>query len=189
MEVKNNVPPEEETQMAEPVADGTPTENTETKEIKLTKEEFDQVKKHIDQLKSDNESLVYLAQRVQADFDNFRRRNAAVHAESIEEGERNVIAGLLPAVDNLERAVDACEGADKALTDGIKMVQKQLLDALKKFGLDEVEATGKFDPNMHEAVMHEEIEGVESGNIAEVFQKGYKVKNRIIRHSMVKVAK
>jgi len=186
MEVKGNMPPEEEMQAAETTTDATDTGSTD---IKLSKEEFDQVKASIEQLRSDNESLVAVAQRIQADFDNFRRRNAAIQAESVEEGARKVIAGLLPVIDNFERAVAAGEGADKALMDGIKMVQKQLLATLEKFGLNEIDATGKFDPNLHDAVIHEEVKGIESGNIAEVFQKGYQVKDRIIRHSMVKVAK
>ncbi len=158
-------------------------------EITMTKEEFERVKAHIDGLKQENEKMVALAQRVQADFDNFRKRNAAIHLDSVEEGGRNVIAGLLPVIDNLERALSNAEGIDLNWMEGLVLVQRQLMDTLRKYGLNEIPADGMFDPNLHEAVLQEEAEGAQSGSVLEVLQKGYKVKDRIIRHSMVKVAK
>ena len=130
-----------------------------------------------------------LAQRVQADFDNFRRRNASVYADSLAEGERNVIKELLPVIDNFERALNNSENVDKNYVEGVRLVYKQLMDVLTKTGLEEIDASGKFDPKLHNAVMQGESDDAESGDILEVFQKGYKVKDRIIRHSMVKVAK
>ena len=77
---------------------------------------------------------------------------------------------------------------DAAWREGVKLVQRQLLDVLHKMDLTEIDASGKFDPALHEAVMQEAVEGRESGEIIAVFQKGYRVGDRIIRHSMVKVA-
>ena len=132
---------------------------------------------------------INLAKRVQADFDNFRRRNASVYADSLAEGERNVIKELLPVIDNFERALNNSENVDQNYVEGVRLVYKQLMDVLTKKGLEEIDASGKFDPELHNAVMQGESDDAESGDILEVFQKGYKVKDRIIRHSMVKVAK
>ena len=157
--------------------------------VTLSHKEFIEVKEHIEKLQSEKDDTVALAQRLQADFDNYRRRNASLRTESVEEGARNLIREMLPVLDNFDRAMEKSDEADKAWTDGIKLVYKQLMDVLKKNGLAEIPSEGKFDPELHEAVMRDESEGVESGMITGVMQKGYKVNDRIIRHSMVKVAK
>ena len=155
--------------------------------ITLTREEFMKVKAKLDQLEKEKNDNTALLQRLQADFDNYRKRNATLSMDSLDEGARNVIKALLPVLDNFERAMGAAPEGSWA--DGVKLVQKQLFGILEKNGLEEIEASGAFDPEFHEAVLQEEAEGKESGDIVEVLQKGYKVKNRIIRHSMVKVAK
>ena len=158
--------------------------------VTLTRDEFLQVKARIDTLEKEKESDVLLLQRLQADFDNYRKRNASIAADSVDEGARSLIKSLLPVLDNFDRAIAAApqeEGV--AWMDGVRLVSRQLYEALQKAGLEEIPAEGQFDPELHEAVMQEEAEDVESGAITAVFQKGYKVKNRIIRHSMVKVAK
>lgn len=160
-----------------------------TEKVTLTQEEFEQVKAHIDSLSAERDEMKQLAQRVQADFDNFRKRNATIHADSREEGARAVIKELLPVLDNFDRALDKPDGVNEGWLSGIKLVQKQLMDSLTKLGLCEIPTDGKFDPEIHEAVMQGEAEDAETGDILEVFQKGYRVKDRIIRHSMVKVAK
>jgi molecular chaperone GrpE len=134
------------------------------------------------------EEYLALAQRTQADFDNFRRRNASVRSESLEEGKRNCIKELLPVLDNFDRAMENDGAAEEAWHEGVRLVHRQLLDTLQKLGMSEVETDGKFDPNLHNAVMQEKVEGKESGDILAVFQKGYRVGDRIIRYSMVKVA-
>ena len=164
-------------------------ETSAAETVTLTKDEFEQVKQHIDKLEAEKADLKLMAQRIQAEFDNFRKRNASVHADSLDEGVRNTLKELLPVLDNFERAFENTAGVDEGWLSGIKLVKKQLWDVLGKMGLEEIPTDGQFDPNMHEAVMQEEAEDAESGSITMVFQKGYKVKNRIIRHSMVKVAK
>lgn len=129
--------------------------------------------------------------RSQADFQNFKRRNQTARSDGYEDGSREVIAAMLPAIDNLERAIDAAENTEdeaaKALADGVKMTLNTLMESLKRFGFEEVPALGEeFDPEKHNAVMREV--GEEPGKVLEVFQKGYKVKDRIIRYAMVKVA-
>lgn len=127
--------------------------------------------------------------RSQADFQNFKRRNQTARADGYEDGVREVIAAMLPAIDNMERAIDAAEKHEggEALAEGVKMTLNTMLESLKRFGFEEVPAEGcEFDPEKHNAVMREA--GEEPGKILEVFQKGYKVKDRIIRYAMVKVA-
>ncbi|MBQ4610670.1 MAG: nucleotide exchange factor GrpE [Clostridia bacterium] len=180
---------EPENKKAAQTAEQPEQETPNGENVTLSQEEFNQVKEHIDKLEAERDEMKLLAQRVQADFDNFRRRNASIHADSNDEGARNVIKELLPVLDNFDRALGNSDGVDTAWLAGIQLVYKQLKDTLAKLGMEEIDASGKFDPELHNAVMQDEAEGVESGMITEVFQKGYKVKNRIIRHSMVKVAK
>ena len=154
----------------------------------LTAEEFAAAKAHIEAITKEKDETVTLLQRIQADFDNFRRRNASIRLDSYEEGKRDTVKELLPALDNLERALDAIPAENASVRDGIAMVQRQMLDSLKKLGLEEIENDCKFDPNKHEAVMREKVDGKESGDIVVVFQKGYRMGDRVIRHCMVKVA-
>ena len=128
-----------------------------------------------------------LAQRAQADYHNFKRRNQQTRTEAYDDGTRETITAMLPVLDNLERAIAAAEGESEALLAGVKMVYKHMLDSLIKLGLEEVPALGEqFDPDIHNAVM-KASEG-EPGTVLEVFQKGYRVKGRMIRYAMVKIA-
>ena len=127
--------------------------------------------------------------RAQADFQNFKRRNATARSDGYEDGVRETLTAILPAIDNLERAIDAAGKAEngEALAQGVQMTLNTLMDGLKRFGFEEVPALGEeFDPEKHNAVMREV--GDEPGKVLEVFQKGYRVKDRIIRYAMVKVA-
>ena len=126
--------------------------------------------------------------RTQADFQNFKRRNQTARADGYEDGVREALAAILPSIDNLERALDAADkaGVSDGVTDGVKMTLNTLMDGLKRFGFEEVPSMGEmFDPELHNAVMREA--GDEPGRILEVFQKGYRVKDKIIRYAMVKV--
>lgn len=175
---------------AEAASDGQAeaTSQPEPESYTLTAEEFKTVQEHIQTLQKQKDETVALLQRNQADFDNFRRRNASVRADSLEEGKRECIKALLPALDNFDRALQAEGAGDESWREGVRLVHRQLMDSLQKLGLSEIEAEGKFDPNVHEAVMQEKAEGRESGDILAVLQKGYRVGERIVRHSMVKVA-
>lgn len=128
-----------------------------------------------------------LAQRVQADFENFRRRTKATRAEAFEDGAREFIKQLLPVVDNLERAT-AQETSDENLMTGVKMISKQLMDALEKRGVTVIDRPGeKFDPNLENAVMQGTADEGEPGTVCAVLQKGYKMGDFVLRHAMVKV--
>ena len=124
--------------------------------------------------------------RAQADFQNFKRRNQTARADGYNDGICDSIEAMLPVIDNLERAIAAANENDP-LAEGVKMTLKMLFDSLKRFGFEEVPALGEeFNPELHNAVMRET--GDEPGKILEVFQKGYRVKEKIIRYAMVKVA-
>ncbi|OCA91163.1 nucleotide exchange factor GrpE [Bacillus sp. FJAT-27225] len=128
--------------------------------------------------------------RLQADFDNYRRR-VRLDAEAAEKYRaQSLISDLLPVLDNFERALAVeIEGEQaQSFKQGMDMVYRGLLEALKKEGLEPIEAKGKpFDPNFHQAVMQVEDNSMEPNSVVEEFQKGYVLKHRVIRPSMVKV--
>lgn len=127
--------------------------------------------------------------RTQAEFQNFKRRNATTRADGYDDGVRETLFAALPVLDNLDMAVKHAEAAGEggAILEGVKMTLKNVTEAFGKLGLEEIPALGEeFDPELHNAVMREP--GGEENKIVEVFQKGYKVKDRIIRYAMVKVS-
>ncbi|WP_246017908.1 nucleotide exchange factor GrpE [Mesobacillus subterraneus] len=128
--------------------------------------------------------------RLQADFDNFRRRSRIELEASAKYRAQNIITDMLPAIDNFERALkmEVENEQAKSLMQGVEMVYRGLLDALKNEGVEVIEAVGKeFDPHLHQAVMQTEDENYGPNIVVEEFQKGYKLKDRIIRPAMVKV--
>ena len=123
--------------------------------------------------------------RLMAEYDNFRRRSQKEKEGIYSDAYGEALKALLPVADNLELAVRYDQG-DKVV-EGVKMVLNQLHDALGKMGIEEIE-TKTFDPNVHNAVMHTEDDAYGEGEIVEVFQKGYRKGDKIIRYAMVKVA-
>ncbi|MBO4383987.1 MAG: nucleotide exchange factor GrpE [Clostridia bacterium] len=166
-------------------AEAESAEETEYEEMTLSPEEVKALKEKLDKLEADKEDAVKQAQRLQAEFENYRKRNAQVAAESRDDGVRETVKNLLPVLDNFERAME--NAPDDAFAEGIGNIEKQFADALKKCGAEVIPAEGVFDPNLHDAVMKDSVDGEESGKILAVFQKGYKVKGKIVRFAMVKV--
>lgn len=127
--------------------------------------------------------------RLVAEYDNFRKRSQrereGVHADAVS----HAVRAMLPTFDNLERAL-AAETQDAEYKKGVELTQKQLVDALHSLNVTQIEdAPGTaFDPNLHNAVMHIEDEALGENTIAEVFQHGFMIGDKVIRHSMVKVA-
>lgn len=144
--------------------------------------------KELEQLKQQNEEYLNALKRERADFENYKRRNAQVSASSYANGAGDVIAAILPAIDNLERAM-ASETTDENFKTGVEMVLRQLMDILSGLGVSEIKCDGQpFDPAFHHAVMQvEKEEGEESGIVKEVLQKGYQFKDKVIRYALVKV--
>lgn len=129
-----------------------------------------------------------LAQRTQADFENYRKRIARDLAVAQERGVAKLAKELLPALDNLDRALDAAESDDPLLA-GVRLVRNELSAALARVGIEQFAPLGeRFDPNEHEAMAQQPVEGVQSGDVAEVFQDGYRLNGTIIRPARVLVA-
>ena len=135
-------------------------------------------------------SLEDKVKRQMAEFDNFRKRTTKEKEQMFSMGEKSVIEKMLPVVDNFERGLAAVPEAEKggAIASGMEMIYKQLMKQLEDLGVKPIEAVGKeFDPNFHNAVMQVESEELESGVVAQEFQKGYTYHDTVIRHSMVGV--
>ncbi|HBU13206.1 MAG TPA: nucleotide exchange factor GrpE [Clostridiales bacterium] len=126
--------------------------------------------------------------RERADFENYKKRNAALSAESYKNGAFDAVLSILPTLDNFERALMA-DCADKVFCDGMAMIKRQLTEALAALGVEEINTDGEFDPALHNAVMQVEEEGFEPNAVVETMQKGYRMKDKILRHAMVKVNK
>lgn len=149
-------------------------------------------KKEINALKEENEKLIeelasekdkYL--RLAAEYDNFRRRTQKEKEQIYSDSYADIIEQLLPIIDNFEMASNFSDG-DK-LAEGVKMILTQAFEVFEKMGVAEIE-TKTFDPNVHNAVMHIEDDSYGEGEIVEVFRKGYRRGDKIIRYAMVKVA-
>ena len=131
--------------------------------------------------------------RLQADFDNYKKRVAKEKENLWNYASEEIVKALLPVIDNFERALSSLEekGGDKdnvGYIQGVQMVYNQFIEVLKKEGLEEISALGEpFDPNIHHAVAQESKDDCEDNSIIEVYQKGYKIKDKVIRPSMVKV--
>jgi molecular chaperone GrpE len=129
-----------------------------------------------------------LAQRTQADFENYRKRVARDLAATQERGMAKLAKELLPALDNLDRALEAAQEGDPLLA-GVRLVRDELSAALARVGIEQFAPLGeRFDPNEHEAMAQQPVEGADSGTVAEVFQNGYRCSGTIIRPARVLVA-
>jgi len=125
--------------------------------------------------------------RQAAEYDNYRKRTAKERMELVPEITAKVITEILPVIDSVERALKT-ECSDENYKKGVEMIYGSFLETLKKIGVEEI--TGEdFDPALHQAVQHVEKDGAESGKIAEVFQKGYRIGNKVIRFAMVSIVK
>lgn len=132
----------------------------------------------------------YLAdlKRVAAEFENFRKRAARDQASLVSRAAERLVKELLPVLDDLERALEAAEEHQEAkLEEGVRLVHRQLADALRREGLEEIAADGKFDPHVHEALLSQPAEA-EEGTVLEVLQKGYRLGDRVLRPARVIVA-
>lgn len=190
---------ENETETAETVDAGEAVaENTESKEAEENKETSAKCEKDgkykkenkrlTEELKKSEEALAesqdrYL--RLVAEYDNFRKRSAKEKEGIYADAYADCIGAILPVIDNLERALQYAEG-DKVV-EGVRMTMNQFADTLQKLGVEVIETTS-FDPTYHNAVMHVEDEAYGEGEIVDVFQKGYKKGDKVIRYAMVKVA-
>ena len=164
-------------------------EEAETEPKEPAEEVQDPVKQALDEANAKAAEYLALAQRVQADFENFRRRNESVRADAYADGRKDTAAMMLPVLDNLERAVEAAAGSpDEALKNGVEMVLKQMTDAYGKMEVKPINRLGeKFDPNLENAILQGTEDEGEPGTVCQVLQKGYMIGDKVLRHAMVKV--
>jgi molecular chaperone GrpE len=156
----------------------------ELEEVKLIKNKLkDENSKLQNELDTVKERLL----RTAAEYENYRNRTSKEKEGIYTDACIDVLKNVLPALDNMERAV-SIEGNIEDLKKGIEMTLRQFKDSLEKLGVEEIDANGEFDPNMHNAVMHVEDENYGENAIVEVLQKGYKKQDKVIRYSMVRVA-
>ena len=153
--------------------------------------ELEQLKLKLEKAESSSKDYLDKLQRSMAEFDNFRKRTNVEKASMYENGARDTIEKLLPILDNFERAILSTPEEDKnsAMFKGIDMIFNQMVETFKNMGVEEVAGVVEtFDPNIHNAVLHIDDDSFGENVVAEVMQKGYKYKDKIIRPSMVKVA-
>jgi len=146
----------------------------------------------IDKLRAELEHVQDLLRRKHADFENYRKRIEREQKEFVTYAASELAREILPVVDNLGRALDSSQSAESGsadqIRDGLAIIYRQFVDILKRAGLREVEALGAdFDPHLHEAVARVETSDHREGEIVEVLQKGYFLKDRLLRPAMVKV--
>lgn len=155
------------------------------------KSQVDAIKAQLEEKTKQCAEYYNALQRAAAEFDNFKKRTArekeALYAEAVSD----VAGAFLPVIDSIDRAIQAC-GADSGvgpLKEGVELVCRQARDVLKNLGVEEIKSVNEaFDPNLHNAVMHIEDESLGQSVVVEEFLKGYIYKEKVIRHSMVKVA-
>lgn len=165
-------------------ADGADAQPAGQAEKVDAEEAAQQIEKLTEDLKAKEERVL----RLQADFENFRRRTGKEKEELSAVVTQGILKDMLPLLDNFERAMAAEKKDAEAFQKGVEMIYTQLQEVLKKNGLERIETQGqKFDPNYHQAVMRVQDEEHEDDDIAQELQKGYMVKGRVIRPSMVQV--
>jgi len=147
----------------------------------------------VDALQQERDDLHDRLLRTTAEFDNYRKRTERERRELSEAVSADIVRDVLPAVDDLERALAAAEGDDTSapFRRGIELIHRRLIDALRKRGVEQIDVIGQdFDPNWHEAVGHDEAgDGRRDGEITAELTKGYRIGQRLLRPAQVKVAK
>jgi len=156
-----------------------------------TLKELEDLKVQLEEKNKKCDEYIDKLQRAAAEFDNYKKRTVKEKEALYSDAVSDVIEVILPVVDNFERAVQACskENDHQTLKDGVELVYRQMKEALKKIGVEEIDCNNAgFDPQLHNAVMHVDDEAFGQNCVIEEFQKGYVYKEKVIRHSMVKVA-
>ncbi len=159
-------------------------EYSETDDLSMIRKLKDENKKLSNELDALKERLL----RLTAEYDNYRKRTAKEKEGIYTDACTDVLKEILPVADNLERAL-AVDGNVEDLKKGVEMTIKGLLNSLEKLGVEEIDTTNGFDPNVHQAISVVEDANLNSNDVAQVYQKGYKKGEKVIRYSMVTVAK
>lgn len=203
-ENKNNIPETEEEPVA-PEAEAAEEEVNESdaaeaeekpckgekRKLKKAEAEIAELKKALEAKDAEVAELNDRYTRLFAEYDNFRKRTAKELEGKAADAACDTLAQILPVLDNLERAAqyNTDDSSETPMGKGLELTLKSFIETLSKLGVSEIEAEGKqFDPNVHNAVMHVEDENLGENEVVEVFMKGYAKGDKVLRHSMVKVA-
>ena len=160
------------------------SENTGSDDLSMIRNLKEENKKLSNELETLKDRLL----RLTAEYDNYRKRTAKEKEGIYTDACTDVLKEMLPVADNLERAL-AVDGNVEDLKKGVEMTIKGLLNSLEKLGVEEIDTTNGFDPNVHQAISVVEDANLNSNDVAQVYQKGYKKGEKVIRYSMVTVAK
>ena len=186
---KKQIPIEDSVDEAEEVKAEEAEEKAEGEAAEETEKE-DKENKAEEEAKKAEEAESERYMRLMAEFQNFKKRAAREKSDIHAYANEKIVGELLPVLDNFERALDAEGGDLEAYAKGMQLIFEQLKTALENAGLEEIKAVDEtFDPNVHNAVMTDNLEDKEDGTITKVLQKGYKLKDKVIRPSMVAVNK
>jgi molecular chaperone GrpE len=162
----------------EAVEEAAPSENGAVEELE----------RRLAEVEAERDQRLADLQRVAADFDNYRKRSARDQEALVARAHERLVKQLLPVLDNLERAlVAATEHEEEMVLEGVELVVRELHEALRKEGLEEIETDGRFDPHVHEALLTQPSEA-EEGSVIEVLQKGYRLGDRVLRPARVVVS-
>jgi len=150
--------------------------------------ELEALRDRLTALEAERDELVHDLKRVAADFDNYRKRAARDQESLVARAHERLVKELLPVLDDLERALVAAEEHEEVkLVEGVQLVHRELVSALSKEGLVEIDADGRFDPHVHEALLAQPSDA-EEGSVIQVIQKGYRLGDRVLRPARVVVA-
>ncbi|MBQ5928150.1 MAG: nucleotide exchange factor GrpE [Oscillibacter sp.] len=186
--MEEQVPEVEETAQAEAASEAEAEKKGKKKKekgITFTREQVEQMELAVKQLDTVKDQFV----RLTAEYDNYRKRTTKEKDTIYQDAKADTIKAFLAVYDNLERAAQSEGGEDSPHKKGLEMIFAQYKDILKSLGVEEIEAKGAaFDPEMHNAVMHIDDESLGENVVAQVFQAGFKMGDKVIRHSIVQVA-
>jgi molecular chaperone GrpE len=142
-----------------------------------------------EQLRAERDEYLALAQRAQADFENYRKRAAKEAAAAGDRAKGGLVRELLPVVDNLERALASAEESEQHLAEGVRLVHSELVAVLQRNGIEPFDPTGEpFDPEVHEALSTQPADGADPGIVVDVMEKGYKLNGTVLRPARVVVS-
>ncbi|MCB9799594.1 MAG: nucleotide exchange factor GrpE [Candidatus Omnitrophica bacterium] len=175
---------EESEEKAPDAGAGEPVQNAESvQSVTLTGKEFEELQKSVSEAEALRDKLL----RTVADYENAKKRLARERDDYVRIKQENLIMGLLPVIDNLERAVAHADSDSKGIVTGVQMVLKQFMESLKSHGVEKLETVGKdFDPHLHEAIAYVKEEGRDHEIIDEI-EAGYKLGDRLLRAAKVRV--
>jgi len=166
---------------------------TEELEVEELASEIEVLRSELEECKKVEDDYVDRIKRLQADYDNYRKRTIKEHLEHLKRANKDLIAKMLPIIDNFEMALEAgkkMQGGEGELYQGVRMIYDNLLELLKKENVTVIEPVGKeFDPKVCEAAVTEAVDDVEEGRVLEILRKGYMIDDFVIRPAVVKVCK